>query len=245
MKENFFAAIAKEYARLRPRYPEALFTYLASVAPSRQLAWDCATGTGRSASALVEHFDSVVATDISEELMGQAEPQERIAYRKADALASGLDAGSIDLITVANAMHWFHGEPFVQEVRRVLKPGGVIAAWSFAFAQITPEVDRLTRKLHSEIVDPFWIEPNRIVEHGYKDLHFPFDPIDPPAFDMISRMDLDSLEGYLRTWSASTKFRAARGIDPIGLVHEELLIAWGDPAKVREVHWTLNLRVGH
>jgi len=245
VKENFFAPIAKEYARFRPRYPEALFAYLASIAPSRQLAWDCATGTGQSASALVEHFDSVVATDISEELMAHAVPHDRIMYSKADALNSGLATGSIDLITVANALHWFHGEPFVQEVRRVLKPGGVIAAWSFAFAQITPEVDRLTRKLHSEIVDPFWIEPNRIVEHGYKDLYFPFDPIDPPAFDMISHMDLDSLEGYLRTWSASTKFRAAHGIDPIGLVHEELLIAWGDPAKVREVHWTLNLRVGH
>ena len=170
MKENFFSPIAKEYARFRSRYPEELFKWLASVAPSNQLAWDCATGTGQSASSLVNYFERVVATDISDELLAQAALHERITYRKADALNSGIESASIDLITVANAMHWFHGPDFEREVRRVLKPGGVIAAWSFAFASITPEVDRLTRKMHNEIVDPFWIEPNRIVEYGYKDL---------------------------------------------------------------------------
>ncbi|MBK9059114.1 MAG: class I SAM-dependent methyltransferase [Flavobacteriales bacterium] len=143
MKENFFASIAKDYARFRPRYPDALFAYLASIAPSKRVVWDCATGSGQAAASLVDHFDQVVATDISEELLGQADPHERIHYRKADALASGLDDASIDLVTVANAMHWFHGEAFEREVRRVLNPNGVIAAWSFAFAYIGPDVDRL------------------------------------------------------------------------------------------------------
>ena len=244
MKENFFSPIAKEYAQFRPLYPVQLFKWLASIAPSKQMAWDCATGTGQSASSLVGQFEQVVATDISEELLAQATPHERITYRKADALNSGLETATIDVITVANAMHWFHGPEFEREVRRVLKPGGIIAAWSFAFASITPEVDRLTRKVHNEIVDPFWIEPNRIVEHGYKDLYFQFDPVDTPRFSMISKMDLHALEGYMRTWSASVKYRAKYGADPISLVHDELLAAWGEPGVVHDVHWQLNLKVG-
>ena len=244
MKENFFASIAKDYARFRPRYPDALFAYLASIAPSKRVVWDCATGSGQAAASLVDHFDQVVATDISEELLGQADPHERIHYRKADALASGLDDASIDLVTVANAMHWFHGEAFEREVRRVLDPNGVIAAWSFAFAYIGPDVDRLIHRLHDEIVDPFWIGPNRIVERGYGDLHFAFEPVHAPSFEMIGQMDLAGVEGYMRTWSASVKYRAKHGIDPVDLIHVELLAAWGDPSTSRDVRWQLNLRVG-
>jgi SAM-dependent methyltransferase len=244
MKDNFFAPIAKDYARFRPSYPPSLFSYLASLAPSRALAWDCATGSGQAAQDLVVHFDRVEATDISTELLSEAKPHERIVFRQADALQSGLADHSVDLITVANAMHWFHGEAFEREVRRVLKPGGIIAAWSFAFNTITPAVDRLTRKVHNEIVDPFWIEPNRIVEHGYKDLHFGFAEIMAPPFDMVSHLDLHQLEGYMRTWSASVKYVKQHGIDPVSLVHDELLAAWGDPSEVRPVHWQLSVRVG-
>lgn len=244
MKENFFAPIAKEYARFRPTYPEELFTYLASMAPGRGMAWDCATGSGQAASSLVHHFGQVIATDISDDLIQQATPHARITYRNANALTSGIPSSSVDLVTVANAAHWFHGEDFEKEVRRVLKPNGIIAVWSFAYAAITPEADRLTRRVHDVIVDPFWIAPNRIVEHGYKDLHFDFEPIDAPVFRMVSHMDLAMLEGYMRTWSASVKYLAKHGVDPIGLVHDELMKAWGDPVLVRPVHWQLNLRVG-
>jgi SAM-dependent methyltransferase len=244
MKENFFSPIAKEYARFRPRYPDDLYHYLASVAPGRTLAWDCATGSGQAAQDLVAHFDRVIATDISDALLGQASRHERITFRNANALTSGLPDRSVDLVTVANAMHWFHGEAFEREVRRVLKPNGIIAAWSFAYAAISPAIDRLTRKVHDEIVDPFWIEPNRIVEHGYRDLHFPFDPIETPSIRMVSHMDLAALEGYMGTWSASTKYLAHHGVDPVSLVHDELLEAWGEPTTVRDVTWQLNLRVG-
>lgn len=244
MKENFFSPIAREYARYRPTYPGELFSHLASIAPAHALAWNCATGSGQAAAGLVGHFDHVIATDISDELLAQAIPHERITYRNANALHCGLPAHSVDLITVANAMHWFHGDAFEREVRRVLKPYGVIAAWSFAFADISPEVDRLTRKVHSAIVDPFWIGPNRIVEHDYKDLQFGFTPIAPPPIAMTSLWDLDQLEGYMRTWSASVKYARQHGTDPVSLVHQELIAAWGDPARVREVRWQLNLRMG-
>lgn len=244
MKENFFSPIAREYARFRPKYPKELFGYLGSISPGRSTAWDCATGSGQAAADLAGHFQEVIATDISEAMLGQAPPHERITYRKADATASGIADHSIDLVTVANAMHWFHGDAFDREVRRVLKPAGVIAAWSFAYANIDPVVDRLIRKVHNEIVDPFWITPNRFVEHGYKDLPFNFERVDAPAFRMVGRLDLGGIEGYMRTWSASVKYHAAHGIDPVGLVHDELLKAWGAADTIRPVHWQLNLLVG-
>lgn len=244
MKENFFSPIAADYARFRPTYPPELFAYLASIAPGRALAWDCATGTGQAAAQLAGHFDRVIATDISGELLAQAAPHEHITFRKADALESGIPAGSADLVTVATAMHWFHGEAFEREVRRVLRKGGVIAAWSYAYARISPEVDALTRRVHDVIVDPFWIEPNRIVERGYRDLRFGFEELAPPAFSMTTATDLAGIEGYMRTWSASVKYVKHHGADPVDQVHRELLAAWGDPQQVRPVHWQLNLRVG-
>ncbi len=244
MKENFFSPIAKDYARYRPTYPEELFSYLASLAPTRALAWDCATGSGQAAASLVHQFEEVIATDISDELLAHAAPHPRITYRNANALNSGIAQHSVDLVTVANAMHWFHGDAFELEVRRVLRPGGIMAAWSFAFADILPEVDQLTRKMHNVIVDPFWIGPNRIVEHSYKDLEFGFTRIVPPAIGMTSTWDLHQLEGYLRTWSASVKYVKHHGVDPVSLVHDELLAAWGDPLSAREVRWQMNLLVG-
>lgn len=244
MRDNFFSPIAADYARFRPTYPPDLFAYLASIAPGRERAWDCATGSGQAAQALAGHFAEVVATDISAELLAQARPHERITFRKADALDSGLPGGSVDLVTVANAMHWFHGEAFEREVRRVLRPGGIIAAWSYAYFRIAPEVDALTRRVHDVIVDPFWIEPNRIVERGYRDLHFGFAPITPPPFAMVTEGDLAAVEGYMRTWSASVKYVRHHGTDPIAPVHEALVAAWGDPAQQRPIHWQLNLRVG-
>jgi len=244
LKENFFAAMAPEYARFRPRYPDELFAFLASVAPGRVLAWDCATGSGQAAQGLARHFERVVATDSSDELLALAPPLTNVAYRRADALESGLETGSVDLVTVANAMHWFHGPGFEREVRRVLRPRGVVAAWCYACAQITPAIDRLTRRLHDEIVDPFWIEPNRIVERGYRDLHFPYEPIAAPPIAMTGRLDLAQFEGLVRTWSASRKYQQHHGVDPVSLVHDEFSVAWGDPAQPREDTWQLSLRVG-
>src|SRR5689334_17884418 len=99
MKDNFFSPVAKEYSRFRPTYPDELFAFLASKAPSRTLAWDCATGTGQAAQSLTRYFERIEATDISTELLAQAVPHERITFRQADSLASGLADGSIDLIT--------------------------------------------------------------------------------------------------------------------------------------------------
>lgn len=243
MTAETFARIATSYTRFRPRYPPQLFAALVALAPHRRSAWDCATGSGQAASELVNHVDRVIATDKSPELLAQAVPHPRIEYRQADALASSLDDHSVPLVTVANAMHWFAGEAFEREVRRVLEPGGVIAAFGLALETIGAELDPLLRQLHDEIVAPYWLEPNWIVHEGYRRLRFDFAPIDPPTIVMETQPSADELLGYFRTWSASVKYQEARGVDPVSLIEPALRARWG-PAERRTVRWRLGLRVG-
>ena len=139
--KDHFSKQAADYANFRPRYPRELFEYLGSVAPSRALAWDCATGNGQAAVELAEVFDRVIATDASEKQIANAEPQDRVEYRIASAEESGLESDTIDLIMVAQALHWFDLPRFYEEVPRVLKSNGVFAASAYKFFHITPEID--------------------------------------------------------------------------------------------------------
>ena len=152
--EDLFSKQAEEYAQYRPRYPDALFEYLASVAPGHALAWDCATGNGQAALSLAPYFERVVGTDASESQIANAQPHEKITYRVARAEQTDFEDHSVDLITVAQAIHWFDLDAFYAEAKRVLRPGGVLAAWTYYESEIEPAIDRVARKYESEVVGP-------------------------------------------------------------------------------------------
>src|SRR5690349_21022516 len=139
--KDHFSRQAADYAKFRPRYPRELFEYLGSVAPSLALAWDCATGNGQAAVELAEVFDRVIATDASEKQISNAQPHRHIEYRVAQAENSGIKSGTVDLLMVAQALHWFDLDRFYLEARRVLKPNGALAASAYLCAQIDPAVD--------------------------------------------------------------------------------------------------------
>ena len=126
--KDHFSKQAADYATFRPRYPQKLFEYLGSIAPSRRLAWDCGTGNGQAAVGLASTFHRVIATDASEKQIANAQQHERIDYRVASAEDSGIQSEMIDLIMVAQALHWFDLDRFYDEARRVLKRDGVLAA---------------------------------------------------------------------------------------------------------------------
>lgn len=242
--KDHFSGHAEQYAQFRPRYPESLFSYLALLAPARELACDCATGNGQAAVGLGAHFERVVATDASPQQIERAEPHPRVEYRVAPAENSGLPADSADLVTVAQALHWFDIPAFFAEARRVLRLGGVIAVWAYNLLGITPEVDALVNRFYLETTAPFWPPERVIVESGYRDLEFPFAKITPPQFEMSARWNLEQLLGYLRTWSATQKFIRARGFDPVGTLGAELCYVWQPAAAARVVRWPLSLLVG-
>ncbi len=241
--QDHFSSLATDYARYRPRYPEVLFRYLSEQAPSRSLAWDCATGNGQAALGLAEFFDRVVATDASESQLAHAQRHPRVEYRRATAEHSGLDAASVDLVTVAQALHWFDLEKFYAEVRRVVRPGGCLAVWTYALFQCDPAADAAIRDFYERTLGDYWTPERRLVEQGYRTLPFPFEETKTPEFVMESRWNLEQVLGYLGTWSALKRYREAKGSDPLPELAEGLRRAWGKE-EVRPLRWPISLRCG-
>ena len=241
--KDHFSKQAADYATFRPSYPQELFNYLGTSTPSRQLAWDCATGNGQAAVGLATVFDRVIATDASKKQIANAQPHERVEYRVAPAENSGIQSGAIDLIMVAQALHWFDLDRFYAEARRVMKPHSVLAASAYNLLHIERAIDDIVNRYYYQVVGSFWPPERELVEQ-FGDLPFPFDEIDPPKFEMTASWDLDHLLGYLRTWSSTQRFIAAKGSDPIEQIKDDLRDAWGDPQRIRNVIWPLVLRVG-
>ena len=242
--KDHFSSRADEYAAFRPRYPDALFHYLAGSAPSLGFAWDCACGNGQAALALAEHFDRIVATDASAEQIACAAEHERIEYRVAPAEESSLDSGSIDLVCVAQAMHWFDLDRFHLEVKRVAAPGAVLAAWCYELFEIDPEIDERIFAFYDGAIGPYWPPERRHIEAGYGDIEFPYRETVAPEFQMTASWNLPETIGYLGTWSALTRYRSSNDDDPLAELGRDLEALWGDPARRRMARWLLKLRIG-
>lgn len=241
--KDHFSRQSGGYAKYRPRYPATLFTDLASAAPATGLAWDCATGSGQAAVALAEHFTEVVASDASPAQLARAEPHPRVLYLAATAEQVPLADACADLTVIAQALHWFDLDGFYSEVRRVLRPGGLITALSYGLHRISAPVDAVVEGFYSEIVGPYWPEERRHIEAGYTSLPFPFEPIDLGPYQMTLDWTLTELLGYLRTWSAVQRYVDARGEDPVAMIEPELQSAWGTRPE-QQVIWPLIVRCG-
>jgi SAM-dependent methyltransferase len=241
--KDHFSKQAAGYAKFRPRYPQKLFDYLGSIAPSRNLAWDCATGNGQAAVGLALVFDRVIATDASEKQITNAQSHATIEYRVLPAENSGIGSGTIDLVLVAQALHWFDLDRFYAEARRVLRSDGVLAASAYNLLHVEPAIDEVVNRYYYEVVGLFWPAERKLVEQ-FANLPFPFREIEPPKFEMTAEWNLDHLLGYLQTWSSTQRFIAATGADPLEQIIDELRRAWGDLQQVRTVIWPLTLRVG-
>jgi ubiquinone/menaquinone biosynthesis C-methylase UbiE len=243
MFKDHFSKQAAGYARFRPRYPQKLFDYLGSIAPSRQVAWDCGTGNGQAAVGLASVFDRVIATDASEKQIANAQSHERVEYRVAPAENSGIGSATIDLIMVAQALHWFDLDRFYAEARRVLKAGGILAASAYNLLHVESAIDEVVNRYYYKVVGRFWPPERKLVEQ-FADLPFPFHKVDAPRFEMTAQWNLDHLLGYLQTWSSTQLFIAANGSDPLEQIVAELRAAWGDSQRTRNVNWPLVLRIG-
>jgi ubiquinone/menaquinone biosynthesis C-methylase UbiE len=240
--EDHFSKQSQLYAQHRPKYPEEIYAYLASIAPGTSLAWDCGTGNGQAAVGLAQYFTRVYATDASAEQIARAQAHEKVEYHVEPAEHVSLGDSCVDLVTVAVAIHWFNFDEFYREARRVLRPGGILAAWTYSFTEISPEIDALVRRYYYDVLKGFWPERIHFLEEKYETLPFPFEEITPPSFAMERQWDLDQYAGFLDSWSATQRYKEQEGHHPLEVIWDEMSAAWGD--QPRRVSWPLYFRIG-
>jgi SAM-dependent methyltransferase len=240
--QDHFSGHAADYERWRPRYPPALFAFLAEVVPVHRCALDVATGNGQAALGLAGHFERVVATDLSAPQLARATPHPRIEYRVEPAECVAVPDATFDLAAAAQAAHWFDLARFYPEMRRVLRPGGVLALWTYEKFRGGGSLDAALDDFYRNVVGHCWPRERRHVETGYRSLPFPFAPVAAPSFELVTRWSLDVAVAYVGTWSAVQRYRSLHGRDPLPLLHGLLAPLWG-PGE-RELHWPIHLLLG-
>jgi ubiquinone/menaquinone biosynthesis C-methylase UbiE len=256
--KDLFSKQSKVYASSRPTYPRAIFEFIVGLVDERNLAWDCATGNGQAAVVLADYFKQVVASDISTKQIENAQRKSSINYQIFPAEKTPLEDNSVDLITVAQALHWFDFDRFYNEAKRVLRKrdedgkksggGGVIAAWAYGLHAISPEIDKVTHHLYEDILgDKYWPKERKYVESRYETIPFPFEQIPAPQFQIQLSWNMSELINYFYTWSSVQKFIEKNNYDPVSKIRGSLEYAWGGKEHIyqkRSVVWPLYIKVG-
>jgi len=240
MKDRF-SAHANQYAQFRPTYPPALYEFIYQHVRHFEAAWDCGTGNGQAARDLSKKFKKVFATDLSTKQIENAYQAQNIFYSIATEKSSFVD-NSVDLITVAQAAHWFNMEVFSEEVKRVSKLNGMVALWGYGLLSIHPEIDLLVHHFYTQLVGSFWDKERIHIDEHYKNLYFPFQEIQSPVFTISVLWTLAQLEGYLNTWSAVQKYIAVHTQSPVDKLISQIKIHWKD--EIQTVNFPLFLKLG-
>ena len=240
---DHFSRRAAAYARYRPTYPDALYARLAELARGSGAALDCATGSGQAALALVRYFDRVLATDGSHDQLTRAGRHERVIYARAYAEHVPARDHTFDLVTVAAAAHWVDLDRFYAEVRRVVRPGGVVALWGYYMFQSEPAIDAVLDRYAHQVLAPHWPERMHFNQERYTTLPFPFERVALPKFQAEAHWTLEETRGYMATWSAVQRYQDAHGRESIEEIAADLERAWGGNRRVH-LRWPLHMLVG-
>lgn len=241
--KDYFSIQSKAYARYRPTYPDELFDFILSHIEKKNIAWDCGTGNGQVAVKLSQRFETVYATDLSENQISQAPKMDNIIYRVMTAENAGFKEERFDLITIAQAIHWFDFDLFYQNVKRFLKPEGVIAAIGYGVIKIDAACDKIITRLYADILGNYWDPERKHIDEHYRTIPFPFVEISTPEYGQKAHWSFEQLIGYLNTWSSVQHYIRKHRQNPVDLVLSKLKNAWGTAEK-KEVRFPVFLRVG-
>lgn len=242
MKDNF-SSVAENYAVYRPEYPPAVYEFIMNLCDHKVSAWDCGTGNGQVAMALANHFQRVYATDISQEQIDNAYWDDRITYNVEAVESCSFPDRSFDLITVGQAVHWFDFDQFYSQVKRTLKPKGLLAIIGYGLIRSDEAVDAVLLDLYKVILGKYWDPERKYIDEQYKTIPFPFHEIGIPGFSIEVNWKLEQLLGYLQTWSAVQHYKKSQKQDPIQKVEAKLIKAWGKDSSKR-MEFPVFLRLG-
>lgn len=237
-----FGACSGAYSKFRPEYPTELYEFLKTLVPGKELVWDCGTGNGQAARSLSADFKQVIATDASIMQLDQAHAPRNVSFILAEAEAPPLKTSSVDLVTCATCVHWFDHDVFYPEVRRILKPGGIFAAWTYGFFSGEDEMNEIVDRTVLRKIKSYWTEANLMCRDKYKTLPFPFEETDAPEFIIERTLGLDELCGFMQSWSAYQHYLEATGLDPLVDFKKNAAELWL-PSERFQIRWELSMRV--
>lgn len=241
--KDLFSDRSSDYAKFRPVYPPSLYELLKEQSREKTTAWDCGTGNGQVAEALASFFSSVCATDISRSQIDQAPQLPNIAYSVQPAEKTDFPDRHFDLITVAQAIHWFDFEAFYEEVRRTSKPGALLAIIGYGGFSVDEIVDSRLADFRKNIIAPYWDKERKYVDEEYRTIPFPFEEIPAPHLAMEYEWTMEHLLGYLNTWSAVKHFIKEQGFNPVLPLAALLQPIW-TAGKTKTVRFPIFLRLG-
>lgn len=245
MKDNF-SAQSKNYAAFRPKLPDEVYAFIFQHINNFDLAWDVGTGNGQTAVQLAKMFKQVFATDISENQLAHAEQKANIVYKKEAAEHSSLQNTSVDLITIAQAIHWFNIEEFYKEVKRVAKPNAVIAAFTYSLLEVTDvKINELIQNFYWKETQPYWDAERKLVDKGYKTIPFPFNEIEAPIFWMEYQWNVEQLLGYLNTWSAAQHYLKQTGKNMTDELLKDKIENVAAVNQLLTIRFPIHMRIGH
>jgi len=241
--KDYFSTQANVYATFRPTYPASIYEFIFQHLKKKRRAWDCATGNGQVARHLANYFEEVYATDISQKQLDQAIQQNNIFYSLNPAEKTSFPDDHFDLITVGQALHWFDRDRFYEEVKRVGKPGALLAVWGYALMYIEPAIDKVIMNFYDNIVGPYWDQARRLVEEEYRSISFPFEELPTPKFFITSTWTITHLAGYLESWSATQKYIQTHGVNPVPALLKDVEQLW-EQETTKSIRFPVFLKLG-
>jgi ubiquinone/menaquinone biosynthesis C-methylase UbiE len=243
MKDRF-SQQAESYQKYRPSYPEELYAFLMSHVSEKEVAWDCGTGNGQVAVKLAQYFKKVYATDISENQLKQAPSLSNIIYKVERAEQTSFPDHHFDLITVAQAIHWFDFSLFYQEVQRTLKPGGVLAVIGYGLLKTEDPIQRIILHFYTHSIGSYWDKERMYIDELYQTIPFPLKETTAPLFYNTVEWTLSELIGYLNTWSAVKLYEKKEGVNPLSFIEKDLQKNWGTENNTKKFTFPVILRIG-
>lgn len=231
MKDNF-SSKSRDYRKYRPAYPPEIFDYIKEHLKGFDKAWDCGTGNGQVAGELSSFFREIEATDISENQLKNAVKKENINYSIQPAEETNFNDNEFDLVICAQAVHWFNFDNFYAEVKRCLKPEGIIVILGYGLFRSNPGTNKVIESFYNQIIGPYWDSERNYLDENYQTIPFPFVELPAPEFQQTYEWSIEHLLGYLRTWSAVKHYKRINNEDPLALIEDELRKVFGTRNRV-------------
>lgn len=231
-KDNF-SKQSDLYKKFRPDYPMEFLKEIINLTKSRDFLWDVGTGNGQVAAGLAGDFKNIFATDISTKQIENAAEKDNIIYSVQKAEKTNFQPNSFDLITVAQAIHWFDFEHFYTEALRVGKKEAILAVWGYGLLRISPEIDALIDNFYTTTIGIYWDAERKHIDNAYESIPFPFENIPlKQRYFIESEWTIEELEGYLYTWSSVQKYLDKHLKSPIDSLMERIRLHWKEGAKM-------------